>query len=46
MSNETVIISWNFTNWLTVFLMALIGWAVYRYIVNFVTLWKEKKAEE
>ena len=35
MASETVIISWNFTNWITVILMAFFGWIVYRTIAHF-----------
>jgi hypothetical protein len=34
--SDTVVISWNFTNWVTVILMALIGWAVYKMVTGFV----------
>jgi hypothetical protein len=34
--SDTVVISWNFTNWITVILMALIAWAIYRMVTGFV----------
>lgn len=37
MSKETVIITWNFTNWITVILMALLGWTIYRAVKAFAT---------
>lgn len=46
MASERVILSWNFTNWVTVVLMAVIGWAIYRYLYNFVTIYKERQVSE
>lgn len=36
MSRDTVIISWTFANWVTVFIMSVIGWSVYRAVSAFV----------
>lgn len=40
---EQNIISWNIANWITVVLMAVIGWAIYRYIINFTKIRMEQK---
>jgi len=34
--SDTVIISWNFTNWITILLMAVLGWAAYKAIASVV----------
>lgn len=31
---ETTIITWNFTNWITIVLMALVGFLVFGFVVG------------
>ncbi len=41
--SDTVVISWNVTNWITIFLMALLGFM----IVGFVTTaYKKRQASQ
>lgn len=34
MADEKVLLTWSVANWVTVLLMAVIGWAIYRFIVQ------------
>ena len=40
---EPVVITWNFTNWVTVVLMALIGFMIFGLIVNGFTRFTNKE---
>lgn len=42
---EPVVITWNFTNWVTVVLMALIGFMIFGLVVNGFTRMKARKGE-
>lgn len=39
--SEPVVITWNITNWITVVLMAAVGFAIYKAVTSYV----QKKAE-
>ncbi len=41
--SDPVVISWNATNWITVFLMAALGFAVVGFSVS---AWKKHKASQ
>lgn len=42
---EPVIITWNFTNWVTIVLMALLGFMVFGLVVNGFMRIKSKNAQ-
>lgn len=35
--SDTVLITWNITNWITVVLMVVVGWAIFKLIQTTVS---------
>ena len=46
MAAERTILSWNFTNWITIVLMVAIGYALLAVLQKIVVKMKEKKGAQ